>query len=206
MSSELALLPFRYPVAMHQRRHGPSGYKDYKSFKPWLRDEFLFRCVFCLLRERWFPYEADFFGVDHLVPKTERPDLECNYENLLYCCNRCNSAKQIKRIIDPCSDPLGNHLEVVCNGTVKPRTKEGVYLIRAFNLNHKRSVAFRRRKIESLVRWEENGDTWSIHDALGFPEEMPDLSQQTRCQNSRPDGVRNSYFERHQRNELEPTY
>jgi len=30
---------FAYPDA-HDRRHGPAGYVDYQSFKPWLRDEF----------------------------------------------------------------------------------------------------------------------------------------------------------------------
>ena len=34
-----------YPTNGHERLHGPSGYVDYKSFKPWLRDEFRFRCV-----------------------------------------------------------------------------------------------------------------------------------------------------------------
>lgn len=37
-----------YPANSHERRHGPLGYVDYKSYKPWLRDEFTFRCVYCL--------------------------------------------------------------------------------------------------------------------------------------------------------------
>ena len=32
--------PFRYPPAPYARRHGPQGYADYGSFRPWLRDEF----------------------------------------------------------------------------------------------------------------------------------------------------------------------
>ena len=44
--------PFEYPSSPHRRRHGPLGYADYASFRPWLRDEFSFRCVYCLLRER----------------------------------------------------------------------------------------------------------------------------------------------------------
>jgi hypothetical protein len=46
---------FDYPVGTHVRRHGPQGYLDYKHYKPWLRDEFSFRCVYCLCRETWFP-------------------------------------------------------------------------------------------------------------------------------------------------------
>lgn len=45
--------PFNYPDAPHRRRHGPRGYADYASYRPWLRDEFTFRCVYCLLREQW---------------------------------------------------------------------------------------------------------------------------------------------------------
>ena len=43
--------PFSYPAAVHVRRHGPQGYADYASYRPWLRDEFAFRCVYCLLRD-----------------------------------------------------------------------------------------------------------------------------------------------------------
>ena len=46
---------FAYPRELHERRHGPLGYLDYGDYRPWLRDEFQFRCVYCLCRERWFP-------------------------------------------------------------------------------------------------------------------------------------------------------
>ena len=35
---------FEYPSELHVRRHGPRGYRDYRSYKPWLRDEFDFCC------------------------------------------------------------------------------------------------------------------------------------------------------------------
>ncbi len=37
--------PFIYPARPHTRRHGPQGYAGYASYRPWLRDEFSFRCV-----------------------------------------------------------------------------------------------------------------------------------------------------------------
>jgi len=40
--------PFTYPAQPHVRKHAPAGYKDYTEYKPWLRDEFEFRCVYCL--------------------------------------------------------------------------------------------------------------------------------------------------------------
>jgi hypothetical protein len=44
-------MPFAYADAPHVRKHGPSGYVRYQSYKDWLRDEFAFRCVYCLERE-----------------------------------------------------------------------------------------------------------------------------------------------------------
>ncbi len=46
---------FAYPPTDHVRRHGPRGYENYENYKPFLRDEFDYRCVYCLLREVWFP-------------------------------------------------------------------------------------------------------------------------------------------------------
>jgi hypothetical protein len=53
--SPAATTVFDYPSLPHARRHGPQGYADYKHYKPWLRDEFSFRCVYCLCRETWLP-------------------------------------------------------------------------------------------------------------------------------------------------------
>ena len=36
---------FEYTHTIHSRRHGPLGYLNYSSYRPWLRDEFQFRCV-----------------------------------------------------------------------------------------------------------------------------------------------------------------
>jgi hypothetical protein len=46
---------------------------DYESYRPWLRDEFAFRCVYCLTRETWGPltgvYELDQFVAAAIQPK-----------------------------------------------------------------------------------------------------------------------------------------
>ena len=58
-----------------------------------LRDEFTFRCVYCLSRETWYPNGSSSFSVDHMEPQISRPDLLTVYTNLVYACNRCNSLK-----------------------------------------------------------------------------------------------------------------
>ena len=32
-------MPFAYSTRPHARKHGPSGYAEYTSYKPWLRDD-----------------------------------------------------------------------------------------------------------------------------------------------------------------------
>jgi hypothetical protein len=75
--------PFTYPDRPHGRRHGPVGYADYTSYRPWLRDEFAFRCVYCLRRETMGQHFGE-FAVDHFLPVKHRPDLTTVYTNLLY--------------------------------------------------------------------------------------------------------------------------
>ena len=82
--------PFTYPTTRHIRRHGPHGYKNYESYRDWLRDEFSFRCVFCLRREQWSPMAGN-WDIDHFTPQDRYPQGRLDYENLLYICHTCNS-------------------------------------------------------------------------------------------------------------------
>ncbi len=205
MATPFGLLAFEYPSAPHVRRHGPRGYLEYQSFKPWLRDEFVFRCVFCLIRERWFPDGQDSFGVDHHLPKSSTPARICDYENLLYLCNRCNAAKQAGAVLDPCSNGLGDHLRVDSDGSVVGLTLEGERLIDVLHLNYASAKRYRRRKIDSLTRWNATGETWALDEELAFPEEMPQLAK-CRCENTLPAGIESSYFELRKRSELPDRY
>ena len=58
---------FDYPESRSERIHGPAGYATYESFRPWLRDEFTFRCVYCLKRETWGQVTGE-FELDHFQP------------------------------------------------------------------------------------------------------------------------------------------
>jgi len=113
---EAAGAVFAYPDS-HDRWHGPAGYADYQSFKPWLRDEFVFRCVYCLCRERWEPNGHRGFSADHIQPRVVRPDLICEYGNLLCACVTCNSARHDSQLqIDPNRQSLSQHLRMTNDG------------------------------------------------------------------------------------------
>ena len=60
--------PFVYPAQPHRRRHGPRGYAGYESYRDWLRDEFSFRCVYCLNHEQWVIAKGA-FAIDHFETK-----------------------------------------------------------------------------------------------------------------------------------------
>ncbi len=196
-------MPFDYPVAPITRKHGPGGYVDYASYKPWLRDEFAFRCVYCLDRERWYPNGHASFGVDHVLPKghPEYEHLACCYANLVYACNRCNSAKQDRILLDPDSDAFGQHLRVDEEGEIFGLTKAGRALINILGLNLLGPTNARKAKLKILrlyQRWSDNTEVKQLYfDAFGFPEDLPNLNNKFRAKNSAPESVSGCFFQRH---------
>src|SRR2546428_13269048 len=109
---------FEYSTTPHVRRHGPAGYKDYHSYRDWLRDEFIFRCVYCLHREQWDYSGA--FHIEHFIPVTADPGGKCEYSNLLYACARCNEAKKdILDLPNPCVIAFHDCLRVRDDGRIE---------------------------------------------------------------------------------------
>lgn len=195
------LVAFEYPETAHVRLHAPHGYSSYRSYKPWLRDEFVFRCVYCLTREKWCHDGANGFGVDHLVPKSQRPDLECDYSNLLYLCNRCNCAKRVSSVLDPCAEGLGLHLRVQEDGEILALSREGEHIVDAFNLNYPPARDFRRRKILNLSQWQLQGDEAALSNELSFPVDLPNLTD-CRCGNAKPESIWKSFHLLRRKGEL----
>ena len=110
-------IPFDYPSAMSVRRHGPAGYAHYTGYRPWLRDEFFFRCVYCLLREQWGRVRG-MFEIDHFLPVANRLDLAAEYDNLLYACSTCNLAKRGLAIPDPLTVLSSTNVQVSEDGNL----------------------------------------------------------------------------------------
>jgi hypothetical protein len=92
--------PFSYPDPPVNFRHGPRGYADAVSFRPWLRDEYAFRCVFYLMRKQWSRVTGE-FDVEHFEPLAKNPYFGVMYEYLLYSCYACNLLKGQRDIPDP---------------------------------------------------------------------------------------------------------
>jgi hypothetical protein len=202
--------PFIYRLGPHRRQHDPQGYLDYGSYKEWLRDEFEFKCVYCLEREMWARSRKAEFSVEHIKPKRTHPELECVYTNLLYACIRCNLAKRMGLLLDPCSEGLGKHVEFDDDMQLRALTPEGRVFIESLHLNEDPAWHIRKRYRTILKLYErvpDDPETKALFDdAFRYPEDLPDLSRCEPATNPLHGGIANSHFERHRRGELSTHY
>lgn len=195
--------PYAYPHLAHQRRHGPDGYADYGEYRPWLEDEFTFRCVYCLKRMVWAP--TDIWAIDHLIPRHEPWHPESEYDNLVFACQFCNLQKGPNRVPDPCQVAYGACLQVERDGTVTPLNKHGSRLETVLRLNHPQHVAERLKTIKILSVCARH-DRAEFKRLMGFPTQLPDLQRQRPPHNRRPEGIATSYYAMRERGELPSTY
>jgi hypothetical protein len=196
---------FEYPTSPHIRRHGPEGYKDYNSYRDWLRDEFMFRCVYCLHREQWYN-RGGTFHVEHFVPVTVNPDGECEYSNLVYACATCNEAKTaILGLPNPCEVAFHDCLRIIGDGSVEALNDNGEKLRQVLRLNSKSNVKHRWRWMRTLEALRIN-DPSLYQEFMGFPEDLPDLRRKLAPNNAKPDGAANCYFALRERGGLPTTY
>lgn len=193
---------FVYPTEADGRRHGPSGYTDLES----LRDEFAFRCAYCLMRESWLRGGRG-FQIDHFRPRFQEPALLLDYDNLVYTCPWCNQAKAGLPVPDPTKFPYGSVLRVGSDGTIQSASPVGRVLIRGLQLDHPDLTAQRKLIIATVRLAESKGNQTFIRRLLGFPDDLPNLiRKRPPTGNSRKDGVNTSYFALSQRGELPPVY
>ena len=206
--------PFAEPIrSLSERRHGPAGYENYQSYKQWLRDEHDFRCVYCLAREAWDatgPADATTFGADHLQAKSNSPGLVTNYENLSYCCNRCNPRKNAVSLPTSLIEkPLSEHLEITASGDVTAKTPDGEWLKDLLLLDDPTRKEWRKIILELHVLAQRNlleGRSSRIVRLFAYPPDLPNLSTARPPSNSRPEGINESAFARRERGELPEFY
>lgn len=195
---------FDYPLEPHSRRHGPQGYTDYTSFREWLRDEFCFRCVFCLRREQWLTPLCD-FHIDHCVPQSLAPDRVCDYDNLLYVCSKCNDHKGNKLAPDPCKVAFGRSLRVCADGSVEWLDTEGAMLVKVLRLDSEERTRHRSLTLD-IIKLAAATDRKLFVRLMGFPDDLRDLRKMSPTSNSRPEGIAESFYARRERGELPETY
>ncbi len=199
------MIGFEYPTQPHVRRHGPTGYEDYGSYREWLRDEFMFRCVYCLHRERWYSRGAT-FHIDHFNPVTVDAGGICEYSNLLYACATCNEAKNaILGVPDPCEMAFHDCLRILADGSIQALNEHGEKLKQVLRLDSESNVSHRSRWMRTLEALRTtNPDLYKEY--MSFPDDLPDLRKKRVSSNTKPDGVANCYFALRERGQLPAIY
>ena len=187
--------PFAYPLEPHLRRHGPSGYSNHRQYLNWLRDEFSFRCVYCLNREAWLTRRAD-WQINHFVPKSIHPKGALDYDNLVYACSSCNHSKAAHLAPDPCKVAYGSCVKVDEKGEIRPLNADGITLIETLGLDDGDYNELRRAIFELLAELPRGGKAY--RRLFSYPENLPDLSKEPKPPggNKRPSGLGESCFEK----------
>jgi hypothetical protein len=198
--------PYSYATTPHVRRHGPVGWNTYSRYREWLRDEFTFRCVYCLEREVWCDMRQR-MHIDHFEPQAIRSDLKCEYTNLLYLCPACNSLKSDSILPDPCVVAVGDCLRVYKDGRIEALNAQGELLIDVLALDQPEAKQRRRFVIGNILSHAENN--WQMFvEWMRYPEKLPDLDDPKNRppHNDKPEGIAQSFLEKKRRGELDEVY
>lgn len=197
--------PFDYPAEPLARLHGPRGYEDYESYRPWLRDDFAFRCVYCLRRERWSA-PAGALEIDHFLPVAHNREKTTEYDNLYYCCGSCNKAKRDLLLPIPTQTLLRETIQIESDGTLISLTPDSERIVELLGLNSPKYVEFRLLWIGIVNMAQLHSHDLFIR-LMGYPEDIPDLALlRPPAGNARPNGIAQSHFQRRLRGELTETY
>lgn len=196
---------FDYPAHPLERKHCPLGYANYASFRPWLRDEFSFRCIYCLIREQWGRVTGE-FDVDHFVAQATDPDQVTAYDNLVYSCSRCNLIKSAQKVPDPMAALIVGNLQIQPDGSLEYYSDDAESLILKLDLNSPQMISWRLLWIRIIELARDHDAT--LHERLmGFPDDLPNLGRLKPPEgNDRPGGIANCYFALAARGELPSTY
>ncbi len=195
---------FDYPLPREKRRHGPAGYASCERYRPWLRDEFDFRCVYCLKREVWGQVTGE-FDIDHFQPQSVNPRRQLDYLNLVYACRRCNSVKRDQTVGDPFSLLHSKSIATLPDGSLYAPDREARRLIRQLDLNSPRLKNWRSMWMR-IVTLAEQREAGLYCQLVGFPNDLPDLSKLKPPHNHRKQGLDECRFARRQRGELPSVY
>ena len=155
---------------IHPIRKCEKKYSSYRSYKKYLAEDFNYKCGYCDDYHFWSG-GAGSYHIDHFAPKSKFPELETDYNNLVYSCPFCNRAKSDDWVtddpeksivgdegyIDPCDPTYHEHLTRNEKGEIVPKTKIGYYMYKKLKLYLRRHMLiWNLTELQSLM--EEVGD------------------------------------------------
>ena len=145
------------------------------------------------------------YQIDHFLPKSEHPEVERDYDNLVYACSECNGTKAAKYLPSPESVAYGDCMRVDENGEIHALNDRGKTIIEALHLDASEYTRLRRKIIVTVAEARLGSET--LKWCLGYPDELPNLSTEKKPKaNKRLNGIRESHYERKIRDELPEYY
>jgi 5-methylcytosine-specific restriction endonuclease McrA len=154
----------RYVAATGAGDPKPHEKWGHSEIKRVLRDEVKGKCAYC----EGYVDDISYPHVEHIVPKTVKPELAHRWENLTSACGRCNIAKgdfydAADGLLNPYEDPLDAHLVFLGSliswdlGSVR-----GELTVRRLRLNRLDLANARANRLdeirEVLERWHDASD------------------------------------------------
>jgi hypothetical protein len=152
-------------MPLRTRRTSTPKHKAYQRYKPYLREDFAYACVYCGMHEN----EAGgprFFTVEHFRPKSRFPQLATEYTNLLYACSVCNTYKSNDwphddplaagaGYLDPCEHDYDQHFGLAEAFVLIGHTAVARYMIDRLHLNRPMLQKLRRQRHEQAELHEQ---------------------------------------------------
>ncbi|WP_422861304.1 hypothetical protein [Flagellimonas sp. W118] len=127
-------------VSPKRNYEGPK-LKPYRKYKDHLRKDFNSKCGYTDCVDFWFGGKSN-FHIDHFKPKSVYPELELEYNNLVYSCSFVNRAKSDddSTYLDPCNEDYNLHFLRDDSGNIVPKDSSDVaiYMYKKLKLYLKR--------------------------------------------------------------------
>lgn len=155
-------------MAIFPRRTPAPVVRDYRNYRPLVREDFRECCAYCLFHES-LASGPENFELDHFHPRSivAFADRVNDFYNIYYSCHVCNHAKGATwpsqnlvnagyRFVDPCTETFSEHFREAEDGYWTPLTKAGEYTATRLRLNRQHLIEIRLllRDIASLLGLE----------------------------------------------------
>ncbi|OCG15126.1 hypothetical protein [Gilliamella sp. WF3-4] len=138
------------PKRAYQKKHN-----NYRDYKPYLAEDFHYRCGYTDCIDFWFGGKHN-FHIDHFLPKKKYPNLENEYSNLVYACSYVNILKSddVGNYLDPCNEDFNRHFYRDNMGCIYPRqeSEQAIYMYKKLKLYLARySIIWTLEQLEAKI-------------------------------------------------------
>lgn len=156
------------------------AYTNYRSYKPFLAEDFFNRCGYTDCSDFWFGGMNN-FHIDHFIPWKQfpnNPKLKTDYKNLVYCCSYVNILKSddLGTYIDPCNEDYNKHFQRDNIGAITAITPRATYMYKKMKMYLYRyqiiwtlDKIFEKMKIlEKVIKRTKNQKAKDLYIELSF--------------------------------------